>query len=96
MAVVDKGIPQNVASGLTAVVLGRGIELHKVVNMVGIIQRAYMEAHKEASWKPRSGLLLKGNDYKSGEHLHFNEAPVLIINCNWSEWVMVVKWCLDS
>ena len=40
---LDKGIPLEASSGLTALVLGRGIELHKMVNMVGLVQRAYIE-----------------------------------------------------
>ena len=40
---LDKGILLEASSGLTAVVLGRGIDLYKVVNMVGLVQRAYIE-----------------------------------------------------
>ena len=94
---VDKGIPLGGGTfGLTAIALGRGIELHKVVNYVGLIGRYFAAEHEDITWAPRMGFFAKGNDYKSGEKFYLNEAPVLVINCSLADWNAVVTWFVNS
>ena len=83
--ILDKGIPSGTSTGLSVVGLGRSTWFAR-------IQCSYAAAHPTHAWGPCAGLLLKGNEYKGDENMHFNEALVLIINCGRNEWTQVVEW----